>query len=249
MQFDAVRAIVEGVPNMTPDDGKVVYDLILKANATNCLELGFAHGTGSCYMGAALQETGGRLISIDNQSAKDRDPNIVDQLKKAGLEDVVQPIFAPTSYNWELMRLIEEHTHGGVCRPFLDFCYIDGSHQWEIDGFAFTLVDKLLKPGGWVLFDDLYWTLEGSSIKDDDWVRRLPEVERQTPQVQKIYELIVKQHPGYVNCRIVGWWGWAQKNPERDTGVNVLDDIGVRATPIDFAKRILRPLVRRIRPK
>ena len=39
-----------------------------------------------------------------------------------------------------------------------DFCFIDGAHTWDTDGFAFCLVDRMLRPGGWIIFDDLNWT-------------------------------------------------------------------------------------------
>jgi hypothetical protein len=53
------------------------------------------------------------------------------------------------------MKLLEVHAD-----PIYDFCYIDGGHSWDVSGFGFFLVEKLVRPGGWLLFDDLDWTYE-----------------------------------------------------------------------------------------
>ena len=44
--------------------------------------------------------------------------------------------------------------------PKFDFCYIDGGHNWSDTGFAFFLVDRLLKSNGIIVFDDLDWTYD-----------------------------------------------------------------------------------------
>jgi hypothetical protein len=44
--------------------------------------------------------------------------------------------------------------HGvSTCFMLLRWC-----SQWFVDGLAFFLVHRLLKPGGWIIFDDLDWT-------------------------------------------------------------------------------------------
>ena len=247
MEFEAVRAVVDGVPNMTAEQGRTLYDLVRRTGAKQGMELGFAHGTGSCYMGAALQENGGKLIAIDNQTARDRRPSIGEQLEKTGLAEVVEPVFAARSYTWELMKLIEAHTTDGVCEPFLDICYIDGAHQWEPDGMAFFLVDKLLKVGGWLLFDDIHWKYAESTVRDEDWVRVMPREEQETAQVERVFRLLVEQHPHYGNCRVVDWWGWAQKIGEEAPPSNVLDEMGIRKTLRGQAKDALRPAVHALR--
>lgn len=247
MQFDAVKAIVDGVPNMTAEQGRIIYDFILHTGARNAMELGFAHGTGSCYMAAALQENGGRLIGIDNQSAHQRKPAQREQLEKCGLSGVVDSIFAHGSYTWELMKLIEEHSRDGRCEPFLDFVYIDGAHLWEPDGLAFFLVDKLLKVNGWVLFDDLYWSLAESSLKEEPWVKALAKDEQETPQVLRVFDLLVRQHPSYGNIQVSEWWGWAQKIDEQTPPVNPLVAIGASEGIAAKAKRVLRPIIRKLK--
>ena len=50
------------------------------------------------------------------------------------------------SYNWFLKKQIEAQTKDGICEPCYDFIFIDGAKNWTIDGLAFFLADKLLRP-------------------------------------------------------------------------------------------------------
>ena len=137
---------------MNPRQGNLIYKLILENPIEQVLELGTAHGVGACYMAAALEEKKkGKVLTIDNKLALERNPNPIELIEKNGLKDYVNPVFAESTYNWELMKIIERQTSNGVCTPIFDFCYIDGAHNFEVDCCAFYLVDKLLKPGGWIL--------------------------------------------------------------------------------------------------
>ena len=82
----------------------------------------------------------------------------------------------------------------------------------ETDGLAFYLVEKLLLPGAWLLFDDLDWTYATSpALRDTERVREMPEDERTTPQIGKVFDLLVRQHPAFDSFRVEGAWGWAHK--------------------------------------
>ncbi|MGB6680040.1 MAG: class I SAM-dependent methyltransferase, partial [Candidatus Bathyarchaeia archaeon] len=144
----------------------------------------------TCYIAAALEESGGGCITtIDLLSARSLSPNIDQLLELCDLHDViVTPYFEPTSYTWRLMRFLEQDRP-----PQFDFCYIDGAHNWFVDGLAFFLVDRLLRVGGWIILDDLDWTYAISpTLHDTDMVKSMVTEERVTPQIRKIYELLVK---------------------------------------------------------
>ncbi|HEY5049691.1 MAG TPA: hypothetical protein VII50_02230, partial [Acidothermaceae bacterium] len=71
---------------------------------------------------------------------------------------------------------------------------------------------KLLRPGGWMVFDDLPWTYASSpALSQLPWVQKMSDEERTTPQVQRIFDLLVKTHPAYDLFREEGQWGLAQK--------------------------------------
>jgi predicted O-methyltransferase YrrM len=203
MNLIKVKEVVEDLPYMSLKKAQVMQDFIHKHSISSILELGFYHGVSTCYMAAALEVVDqGSIVSIDLESAQKREPNIEELLEKCGYLNAVEFYYEPASYNWRLMKLIEEQT------KTFDLCYLDGGHDWYNTGLAFFLVDKLLQPGGWIIFDDLDWTMEHLNAK---WALRKPEEERITPQVRKVWELLVKPHAHYSNFYEQGGWGYAQK--------------------------------------
>lgn len=203
MKPEDVKEKLGNLPYMTLEQGRDLTTFLHEQKLSRVLELGFYHGVSSCYFAAAMKASGGdRIVTIDLTSAKERDPNIEDLIGRCGLDDHVDFYYEPTSYNWRLMKFIEEG------RRSFDFCFIDGGHDWYNTGFCFFLVDKLLEPGGWILFDDLDWTMEHIN---KSWALKRTAEERKTPQVRKVWELLVKQHPDYGAFREQGRWAFAQK--------------------------------------
>ena len=75
-------------------------------------------------------------------------------LSDLGLEHRVDVRLHGRSFTMTLMDMLEKNDS-----PMFDFCYFDGGHTWDITGYAFLLVDKLLLPGAWFVFDVLDWKL------------------------------------------------------------------------------------------
>lgn len=208
MDNRTVKHLMGVIPHMKLDQADRLTAFMEEHAVRNVLELGFAHGVSTCYMAAALTRSGGgHIVTIDKESARHKNPNIEELLARIGETATVTIYYEPTSYNWRLMKFLEED-HG----PPFDLCYIDGAHSWFVDGLAFFLVHQLLGPGGWIIFDDLDWTYATSpSLAHTEWVRNMPEEERTTPHVRKIYELLVKPHPQYHSFQVEHGWAYAQK--------------------------------------
>lgn len=218
MDFEKVAAAVEGVPNMSRRRGKRVYDHLRSTGAIDVLELGTAHGVSAAYMAAAVDEAGGRVTTVDHVVAtRLRDPQPADVLQRAGLAERVQRVLVPdSSYTWWLGQQILALSSAGACEPAYDFVYIDGAHNWTIDGFSFFLVEKLLRPGGWLLLDDLAWSYgdSGSSFGPGQGpdALGLSADERAVPHIKLVFDLLVSQHAGFGNFVVEDEdWGWAQK--------------------------------------
>lgn len=200
---DVVKSMSTQPWGITEEQGRVLFEFILKEKPLSILELGCGVGTSACYMAAALDRNGGgRILSID------RNPELPEWVKSSfakidpSLQRMHDLIVTPRSYNDELMNLILRQSQGGKCEPCFDFCFIDGAHTWEVDSCAFFLAEKLLKPGGWMLFDDLTWTIGGSpeAIKNGVGQDMPPEL-LQTQQVMRVFELCVSQHPASILSR------------------------------------------------
>lgn len=200
---------------VTEEQGRELYQFVLQERPEQILELGCGIGTSACYIAGALEELGqGTITSID------RNPGLPEWVARTfakvpgDLSKYHQVVIDPASYNNHLLHLIEAQTKDGLCEPCFDFCFIDGAHTWETDGCAFFLAEKLLKPGKWILFDDVFWTVAGSPEAIKNLTQPMSEEFQQMQQVLKVVNLLVAQHPGFEDLRISGDWAWARKRAE-----------------------------------
>ena len=158
-------------------------------------EVGIWKGATSIEI-ARLLGTGGELHLFDYE---DNVAEVLAGLSKRGLGNAIGwgcSYKYLDSYNWGLKRLMEERG----AAPLFDYVYIDGAHTWAIDALAFYLCDALLKPGGYIDFDDYEWTLRGSSL-DPASVPETAELytdeQIDDHQVKAIVDLLVKPRPDY----------------------------------------------------
>lgn len=218
MTFEEIEAKLRGVPFIAPENARRLYDLILENDVRDVLELGIAHGTATCYMAAALRRKGGgSIVAVDLQEAA-FEPSAEAQVERLGFSDLVRIERMRTGYTWFLHDAIREATQDDVCRPRYDLVIIDGPKNWTIDGAAFFMADKLLRPDGILILDDYSWTYAAYDAKREatDGIshRSLSEAERATPQVREIFELLVRQHPDYSDFKVIQEdWAIARKSP------------------------------------
>jgi predicted O-methyltransferase YrrM len=246
MRFEEVSEHLDGIPYTGPQRGKVLYDFILNNKPAQCLELGFAHGVTSCYIAAALDEVGsGQLTSVDLES-KQWDPSIEDLLTRTGLQKYVTVVRERNSYTWYLERMIDLNTQSNQCQPIYDFAFVDGAKNWTIDGLAFFLIDKLLKEGGWILFDDLKWTYSdkvksGVDVTDGITIRAMGDDEIAIPHIELVFRLLVMQHPSYSKFRIQDdKWAWAQKISGNQKSLVIDETYSFKALVMRVSKKLSR---------
>jgi caffeoyl-CoA O-methyltransferase len=75
---------------VSEEDGRFLRLLAVTRGARRALEIGAANGYSAIWMGLAMRETGGRLVTIEYDKARAADAAA--NIKKAGLSDVVQVI-------------------------------------------------------------------------------------------------------------------------------------------------------------
>ena len=195
---------------MRIEHARFLREFIRTHDLRDLLELGFFHGKSTAFMAAILEELGrGHITTMDLKSAGRRRPSIATVLSELKLSHRVTPVYSHRSFTWELRRLIAQSP-----RPAFDFCYIDGAHTWDGTGFSFLLVDLLLKPGGWVIFDDLNWSIAISKAASKRMHRfkEYSEEEKTTKQVREVWRLLVPAR-GYQQMQEEKrfHWGIAQK--------------------------------------
>lgn len=218
MEFDVIAEAVRGFRNMTPDQGRRIYDHIRATRPSEILELGTSYGVSAAYMAAALDANGhGRITTVDHVRSNSPD-ELLARLDPAVARRIEFVRIPDSSYNWWLKAQVADRSdpHGNVEGAY-DLCYLDGAHNWTVDGLAVILVEKLLRPGGWLLLDDYCWTYreDPHGLRERGVFFPISEAERSEPHVRSVFELIVKPHPSLGEFRVEDdQWAWARKSPE-----------------------------------
>ncbi len=155
------------------------------------LELGFAHGKGSALLGALAKSRNGKAVCVDNMSARDRQPRADEVIARVGLEDHVELVYADDGYLWWMKQQLELGS-----APRFSMVYLDGAHEWFVDGFAALLLERFVKTGDVVIFDDLDWTFASSAAADIvERVRSMSHDVANEPHVRRSWDLLILPHP------------------------------------------------------
>ncbi len=118
--------------NVPTQDGKLLYDLIIKGNYKSALEIGTSTGHSGIYIAWALSKTGGKLITIDIDESRHKEA--VENFKKAGLSEYIDA------------RLADAHVLVKELEGPFDFVFSDADKYWYKN--YFMDVDPKLKVGG-----------------------------------------------------------------------------------------------------
>jgi len=137
--------------NVDLQECKLLTHLIEKFNPKTSLEIGLAYGVSTlaiCDSLAKIPES--QHIVIDpHQNIKSVWGGIgLHNLHKAGFEKLIE-FYEETSY-CILPKLVAEDRK-------IDFAFIDGRHTFDYALVDFFYIDKLLRVGGIVIFDDADW--------------------------------------------------------------------------------------------
>lgn len=191
-----------------------LYQFILDNRLSQCIELGTGFGATCCMIAAAIEQLDdGKIITIDKYLHQPVNVKVLAQ--HVGLSpDHITVIADQLGYNWYLADLIQQHTKNAECTPLFDFCLLDGAHEWEPDALAFFLVAKLIKPGGWIVIDDINYFFRIMPDWEQHHAHRTPR-ELDTLQMKMVYDIAVQQHPDFCDFHIThdGRIGWARKKP------------------------------------
>lgn len=135
---------------ISESEGRFLQKLVRELDATVTLEIGLAYGISALFICDALKvRQGTQHIVIDPLQFGDRWGGIgMANLRRAGYAEIVRLIEKP-SY-----RALAELEASG---QRVDFAFIDGCHTFDFAFVDFFLVDRVLKVGGIVAFDDASW--------------------------------------------------------------------------------------------
>ena len=83
-----IRAKDKGQLAVSEEDGKFLRLLIASTKRKHALEIGGASGYSAIWMGQAMRETGGKLVTIEYDPVRSKE--LAENSRRAGLTDVVQ---------------------------------------------------------------------------------------------------------------------------------------------------------------
>jgi predicted O-methyltransferase YrrM len=197
---------------LAQDTMRAIYDCVLHGGATACLELGTGHGATTCVIAAALDERGGGHVTTVDMLV--REPIDVEALAQyTGLSRYIERVADPAGYNWHLREMVSRQTAGNICAPCFDFCFLDGAHEWGPDALATFLVAKLLRPGAWLVLDDLDFKLRECQPGWRSVFADRSDRELDAYQLDWVFNLVLRQHPDFGDFTVSdgGRTGWARK--------------------------------------
>jgi predicted O-methyltransferase YrrM len=118
--------------NIPEADGQTLYNIIIKGNYKNALEIGTSTGHSGIWIAWALSKTGGKLITIDIDEGRHK--TALENFKKAGLSDYIDA------------RLADAHQLVKDLKGPFDFVFSDADKDWYKN--YFIDVDPKLITGG-----------------------------------------------------------------------------------------------------
>jgi predicted O-methyltransferase YrrM len=107
--------------NVPYEDGKVLYNLIVKNSYRRALEIGTSTGHSSIWIAWALSKTGGKLTTIEIDESRYK--TALKNFKKAGVEEFIDARLA------DAHQLVKE-----LKGPF-DFVFSDADKEWYTQYF------------------------------------------------------------------------------------------------------------------
>jgi len=118
--------------NIPETDGKILYDLIIKNNYKNALEIGTSTGHSTIWIAWALSKTGGKVITIEINEERYR--KALANFKEAGLSDFIDA------------RLADAHALVKQLKGPFDFVFSDADKEWYTNYFI-DVYPKLMVGG------------------------------------------------------------------------------------------------------
>jgi len=125
--------------NVSPETGKFLYMMVKATGAKKVLEIGTSNGYSGLWLGAALLENGGELLTIE--SFIHRFNKAKENFKKAGLEGVVRQVLGHAP------EVFEDITDS------FDFAFFDATKAEHISYLEAVL--PKLKDDGVIIVDNV----------------------------------------------------------------------------------------------
>ncbi len=147
--------------NVSEEDGKLLYGLILKNNYKSALEIGTSTGHSAIWIAWALSKTGGKLITIEIDEG--RYSQALKNFREAGLSDYIEA------------RLGDAHLLVPELAGSFDFVFCDADKDWY-KNYLIAILPKL-EVGGCFAAHNVSGSRRGWGGEFFTYVESLPNLE------------------------------------------------------------------------
>ena len=125
---------------------QVLHNVAREKSVKQALEMGTCMGISAAYIGAALQETGGQLCTLEGATSfAEKAKN---NLQRLGLENVYVKVGAFAEILEPTLREMSQ----------VDFVFVDGHHDEQATVNYFKTIIPYTTEGAVVIFDDIRWS-------------------------------------------------------------------------------------------
>ena len=144
--------------NVPYSDGKILYDLVLKNNYTQAIDIGTSTGLSAIWIAWALSKTGGKLITIEIDEGRHK--QALANFKAAGLSEYIDA------------RLADAHELVEKLKGLFDFVFSDADKDWYKN--YFMALEPKLEVGGCFTAHNARSTWTKGIREFIDYVKSLP---------------------------------------------------------------------------
>lgn len=127
--------------NISKETGDFIEFLVRVSNAQNVLELGTSNGYSGLRIALALQDTGGKLTTVEYWEK--RRSVAIENFRKCGVDNII------TAKLGSALPVIQDELQNEI----FDFVFIDANKAGYIK--FFEAIHPLLKKGGIIVADDI----------------------------------------------------------------------------------------------
>lgn len=216
---------------ISESEAKILYNTVKAAGGGNSIEVGMAYGVSALVICQAQRDTGSNGVhyAVDPNQFSHYRGAALEALKKEGLDRYVKIQEGPS--HMMLPRLIEQNTSAR-------FAFIDGWHTFDYTLIDFFLADKMLEPGGYMAFHDVYGRSKQRVInfilthRKYSIARNLMKFDREPFfKTLKFFLWRIYKHPGL----LFSWYHWKFQS-KNSSGLIVLKKEENYEPPFDYYK-------------
>ncbi|MCC8194236.1 MAG: class I SAM-dependent methyltransferase [Deltaproteobacteria bacterium] len=167
-------------------------------------------------VGATTKEIMALLSADDALYIFDYEKTIDDFLRSID-RNAIKPAFHPLgnsdliydSYAWPLAKLALKTREDPEADGLFDLVYLDGAHTLLHDAAACAIVKTLMRPGGFILFDDMTWRISHSPTRNPavrpESLGEYTQEQRDSAQVAMVVDILMRTDPGFEEIESPTW--------------------------------------------